>query len=61
MIVYHECSVEHLFHYRCGQCKTWWTLRGKYVEAPTCPHCDTKAAAVKHPLPPTDEGEDLMA
>lgn len=35
-------SIEHLFHYRCGQesCGLWWAIADiQPPEAIVCPHC----------------------
>lgn len=42
----HHQSVEHLYHFNCGDCKQWWSI-GDYKPNKdlilTCPHCGFKS------------------
>lgn len=35
-------SIEHLYHFRCGKCKGWWSISDFDTSKrlfTTCPHC----------------------
>lgn len=36
----HRCSLEQLYHFRCGKCDKWWSIADYTpTETITCPHC----------------------
>ncbi len=43
----HQYSKEILYHFRCAQCGSWWSIGDfQIIQKPAlfCPHCGTKAA-----------------